>query len=184
MLPTCHQIHAEASTILYSENVFVCHYTRLTPHPLALTRLTIHKYLGSMRRALSHGFFSDQALPVLNSTQCIFTHADLDNKELGERRNAIFWLDLKGSKVVAQRALAASCRFVVNTNETVEITGNGPLGILERDLDGLKQKDRSSSCCQLWKRALIQSEDLDYCQGFRRLVWTTDQNPAEHPNQD
>lgn len=174
LLRTCHQIHTEATRILYGENAFVFHYSSIANAPLPFFSLLPSQYLRLMRKAY---LFTEYILPwpmqPSNQLDLDFGNVDeLDRQHSLERKNTILKIELEGSKMVARKALPAGSGFVVNSHDTTTMAAPGLHGKLHNPRAKAGSEQWWSASCQLWKMVPIASADSTCRQEFRRVVWT------------
>ncbi|KAL8760595.1 MAG: hypothetical protein Q9184_003227 [Pyrenodesmia sp. 2 TL-2023] len=185
LLQTCHQIHVEASSILYGENVFLFQYSSLANSPLPFFDLLPGKYLRHMKKAY---LLTKYYVPwPLQPTYYSDLGVDAREEDVSfKRRDTILKIEQEGSKMVARRALSPKSGFVVNFHDTVDIPTKRTYGQLPRGLNDVEDDEGWTSSSQLWTLVLIRLPDATYRQEFRRMVWssTTDHHRQHGKNHD
>ncbi|KAL8924198.1 MAG: hypothetical protein Q9208_004162 [Pyrenodesmia sp. 3 TL-2023] len=174
LLQTCHQIHDEATIILYGENIFLFQCSSLANTPLRFFDLLPGRYLRHMRKAY---LLTKYFLPwPLQASYYSDLGVDAIEEDISfNRRDTILKIELEGSKMVARRALSPNSGFVVNFHDTVDVPTKRTYNQLQRGPQGGDDQGWTSSS-QLWTLVLVQLRDATYRQEFRRVVWnsTTD----------
>lgn len=183
LLQTCHQMHVEASNILYGENVFIFHASSLANNPLPFFDRLPATYLRRLRRAylLTEYFLPWPLQPSYHLDLVPGNVDEVDGNRSLERRDAILKIELEGSKMVARRALPPKSGFIVNFHDTTDMPATGTQDQLQRNLKAGDGDEWWSSSCQLWKMILIGSADSTCQQEFRRVVWTSTADDAQQP---
>ncbi|KAI4117793.1 MAG: hypothetical protein LQ345_002052 [Seirophora villosa] len=174
LLRTCHQIHTEASSVLYSENLFVFHFSSIAHAPLPFFASLPTRYLRLMKKAY---LFTEYFLPwpMQPSSQLDLDPAtvdEVDRLRSLERRRTILNIELEGSKMVARKALPASTGFSVNFHETIEMAAPDMQSRLQNARLEADKGSWWSTSHQLWKMVMIESADSTCRQEFRRVVWS------------
>ena len=181
LLLTCHRIHEEASSILYSENVFILHASSLSLGTLALFDLLSQRYLRLMRKVyILTECFSSWSLQLSHRLR-LPEHGDkqMDRAQLLERGKAICESELEACNTMARSSLSTKYGFSVNCDDTFPMPVNGSLGRLQRDLKDVGEGEWWSSRCQLWKMIPVELDGSKTRQEFRRVVWTNDQDTID-----
>ncbi|KAI4143279.1 MAG: hypothetical protein L6R39_004638 [Caloplaca ligustica] len=182
LLQTCRQIHSEASSILYGENVFVFHVSNLASGTVSLFELLPEEYLRLMRRAY---LLTEYFLPwsLQPSDQLDLTTGGIDEADENRmlvRRDMILKIELEGSKMVARKALPARSGFAVNVHDTISLPTKSTHGRLWQSQAKASDEEWGSSSLQLWKMVPIELADSTYRQEFRRATWTREvDNPED-----
>ncbi|KAL9008636.1 MAG: hypothetical protein Q9173_006258 [Seirophora scorigena] len=174
LLRTCHQIHVEASSVLYGENVFVFHFSSIADAPLPFFSLLPSRYLRLMKKAyLFTEYFLPWPMQPSNQLDLDLGNIDeVDRHRSLERRRTILKIELEGSKMVARKALPARSGFSVNFHDTIEMAAPDMHGRLQNARLKANKDEWWSTSHQLWKMVMIESADSTCRQEFRRVVWT------------
>lgn len=176
LLLTCRQIHLEASTILYAENVFVFHASTLGELPIPFFNVS-PSYLRCVRRAyLRTEIFLPRPLPPLepsSSLHALQGRADQSvPKEIRCESEHCHSIGIECSNIAASQAVPAESGILVDLEGTIDLPAADWQWKLQRDPGLLYQDEWWSSSCQLWKMMLLEHEEPDVRQVFRRITWT------------
>ncbi|KAL8869757.1 MAG: hypothetical protein Q9174_004032 [Haloplaca sp. 1 TL-2023] len=181
LLLTCHQIHAEATKLLYGENVFIFQVSNLTSAPTITLDIFPRRYLALMKHVyLRTNFFLPS--PLMPSEK---VSPSLANMEEPRRRQIIATqmeyakLETEGSKMLAQAAVTWQSGFSVNVKQTIEMPFRDRYYHMGDESEEAKLEEWESNSCQLWKLVLTTGEDDDAQQEFRRIVWSRDSKHGE-----
>ncbi|KAL8895172.1 MAG: hypothetical protein Q9207_008276 [Kuettlingeria erythrocarpa] len=181
LLQTCHQMHVEASSVLYSENLFLFQFSSLASSPLLFFDLLPAKYLRLMRKAflLTRYFLPWPLQPSYYTDRGV---DEMDDDRSFKRRAAILKIEQEGSKMVARRALSPNSGFVINFHDTVDMPSKRTCSQFQRGLQEDDDDEGWNSSAQLWKLVVTELPDSLCRQEFCRVVRanTTDHHPRQY----
>ena len=176
LLLICRQIHLEASTILYAENVFVFHVSTLGELPIPFFNVS-PAYLRCVRRAyLRTEIFLTPPLALLEpslSLRALQGRADPSvPDEMRCRSEHCHSIEIECSNIAASQAVPAESGILVDLEGTIDLPAADWPWKLQRDPGLLYQDEWWSSSCQMWKMMLLEHDETSVRQVFRRITWT------------
>lgn len=181
LLLTCRQIHIEASSILYSENIFVFHVSNLADDQVPFLDLLSPGYLRCIRNAyLRTEYLLPWPLEAYKDTPA----TSGDSSSMSDRDEALARLELEGSKKIATRAVPVWSGFIVNCEDTVEASTGDWIWTLQRDPTADCTDTSWPSSCQLWKMIMVDCSKVGIRQEFRRIERPSYAEIAKEPNEN
>lgn len=176
LLLTCRQIHLEASSILYAENVFVFHVSTLGQLPIPFFNVS-PSYLRCVRRAyLRTEIFLTPPLAPLEPSSPLRALQDRAVQSVADHTRCesehCHSIEIECSNIAASQAVPAESGILVDLEGTIDLPAADWPWKLQRDPGLLYQDEWWSSSCQLWKMMLSEHDEINVRQVFRRITWT------------